>query len=682
MAKSKRKNTIEQESEILKDILESTTIKDKVLEKVKVNIKCKSENQKKLVKSIQEKDITICSGPAGTGKTIISCAEALSILKRDPKIKKIVLVKSITTLKEEEMGFLKGPQPYYEKVLTPNGWKTMEEIKIGDLVIGQNGKPTKVINVYEKGEKEVYRLTMDDNRYTDCCLDHIWRIKTSKLDFFDVTTDFIIKNIKNENFFLPSINPVEYNSEKLPIHPYLLGVLIGDGCLTASHVRFCGIDNEIVEKIRNIAKEYDLEVNSNNITHTLTTKRIGTQKGSKEIKVTNLKTGEEFIGFLKDVKDKFKMKDSTIHGRCNKGIILNDLKFEFTGKISKSNNKLKEILIDIGIMGLRSYEKYIPKIFKTSSIEERIELLRGLLDTDGSIKKNGEICYTTSSEVLAEDIKEIVLSLGGSARIYNHPPQKKEQKTKNGVIIQRKLIKTVYIKFLNDEFNPFFLKRKSERFKPLKPTFLKIKSVEKLNFMEKMKCISVDNENSLYITKDFIVTHNTISDKLEPVMYSFSGNFEKILGDELFNIMKSEGFIEERPIAYVRGVTIDSSIVIIDECQNISIENLRTLLTRIGENSKYVLLGDEKQIDLKDKNKSSLKIAMEKFEDKEGFGVVKLGSEDVVRHRLINTIEQVFDEIVEEIANSSNANNKKKKEVVNQISSPTLLLEDKKDSTQ
>lgn len=282
MAKSKRKNTIEQESEILKDILESTTIKDKVLEKVKVNIKCKSENQKKLVKSIQEKDITICSGPAGTGKTIISCAEALSILKRDPKIKKIVLVKSVTTLKEEELGFIKG----------------------------------------------------------------------------------------------------------------------------------------------------------------------------------------------------------------------------------------------------------------------------------------------------------------------------------------------------------------------------------------------------------------TISDKLEPVMYSFSGNFEKILGDELFNIMKSEGFIEERPIAYVRGVTIDSSIVIIDECQNISIENLRTLLTRIGENSKYVLLGDEKQIDLKDKNKSSLKIAMEKFEDKEGFGVVKLGSEDVVRHRLINTIEQVFDEIVEEIANSSNANNKKKKDVVNQISSPTLLLEDKKDSTQ
>jgi len=175
----------------------------------------------------------------------------------------------------------------------------------------------------------------------------------------------------------------------------------------------------------------------------------------------------------------------------------------------------------------------------------------------------------------------------------------------------------------------------------------------------------------------------TLQEKLEPVMYSFSGNFEKLLGNELFQMMKFEGFIEERPIAYVRGITIDNSIVIIDEIQNISVDNLRTLLTRIGESSKYVLLGDEKQIDLKDKSKSSLKIAMDKFEKVEDFGIVRLGSEDVVRHRLINIIEQVFDEINEEQSLPiRGAKIKPEKTIngVNHVSSPGLLLEEKKDS--
>ncbi len=175
----------------------------------------------------------------------------------------------------------------------------------------------------------------------------------------------------------------------------------------------------------------------------------------------------------------------------------------------------------------------------------------------------------------------------------------------------------------------------------------------------------------------------TLQEKLEPVMYSFSGNFEKLLGNELFQIMKIEGLIEERPIAYVRGITIDNSIVIIDEIQNISVDNLRTLLTRIGESSKYVLLGDEKQIDLKDKTKSSLKIAMDKFEKVEDFGIVRLGSEDVVRHRLINIIEQVFDEINEEQSLSlKNPKVKIEKTIngTNHVSLPGLLLEEKKDS--
>lgn len=137
----------------------------------------------------------------------------------------------------------------------------------------------------------------------------------------------------------------------------------------------------------------------------------------------------------------------------------------------------------------------------------------------------------------------------------------------------------------------------------------------------------------------------SLAEKMEPVMYSFTGNFEELVGIEKYQALKAERIIEERPIAYVRGVTIKNAVVIIDECQNISIDNMRTLMTRIGEDSKYILLGDERQIDLKDKKKSSLKIVMEKFEKHPEFGIVRLGKEDVVRHKLINLIEDVFCEI-------------------------------------
>lgn len=136
--------------------------------------------------------------------------------------------------------------------------------------------------------------------------------------------------------------------------------------------------------------------------------------------------------------------------------------------------------------------------------------------------------------------------------------------------------------------------------------------------------------------------------KMEPVMYSFTGNFKKLIGKDLFEKMKNAELIEELPIAYLRGLTIDDSIVIIDETQNISLDNMRTIMTRIGENSKYIILGDVKQIDLKNKKNSSLSRIMDKFEKHSDFGVVRLGKEDIVRHKLIAVIDEVFDSIDKE----------------------------------
>ena len=114
--------------------------------------------------------------------------------------------------------------------------------------------------------------------------------------------------------------------------------------------------------------------------------------------------------------------------------------------------------------------------------------------------------------------------------------------------------------------------------------------------------------------------------------------------------MRGEGMIEVIPIAFARGRTLDNSFIIIDEAQNIDVDNMKSLMTRIGENSKMIILGDIKQKDIKNKRMSSLEIIIESFKDIDDFGTVKLYSDtDVVRNPIIKTIEDKFDEIEEEM---------------------------------
>ena len=106
------------------------------------------------------------------------------------------------------------------------------------------------------------------------------------------------------------------------------------------------------------------------------------------------------------------------------------------------------------------------------------------------------------------------------------------------------------------------------------------------------------------------------------------------------------GVIEIVPIAFARGRSIDNSIILIDEAQNISLDNIRTLMTRIGDNSKMVIMGDVKQKDIRNKKDSSLEIVLEKFKGIEGFGCVELRNpDDVVRNPIIKTIESVFEDL-------------------------------------
>jgi phosphate starvation-inducible PhoH-like protein len=152
----------------------------------------------------------------------------------------------------------------------------------------------------------------------------------------------------------------------------------------------------------------------------------------------------------------------------------------------------------------------------------------------------------------------------------------------------------------------------------------------------------------------------TLSEKMEPFIYSFVKNFEKIAGEGLTKILTETNTIETLPIAYMRGINIDNAIVIIDESQNITIENIRTILTRLGENSKMIFLGDIKQIDIKNKQESALPFLVKHFKNIEGVTVVEFNNDDIIRHPLIKKIEHIFNQVEEEnkIVFKKTSNNK------------------------
>jgi len=134
-----------------------------------------------------------------------------------------------------------------------------------------------------------------------------------------------------------------------------------------------------------------------------------------------------------------------------------------------------------------------------------------------------------------------------------------------------------------------------------------------------------------------------LREKMEPFMFSFVHNFEKLVGQAITSRLRELKTIEEMPIAYMRGINLDRSIIIVDEAQNISQENMRTIMTRLGRDSKMIFLGDERQQDSKGGN--GLTFLMDHFQDIDEIGCVQFNKSDVVRNPLIAKIERVFDSL-------------------------------------
>lgn len=372
-------------------------------------------------------------------------------------------------------------QPYDAKVLTPFGFTEMGSLKVGSLVLNPTGQIQHVLQVFEHGEQDVYRFKFIDGAEVESGLDHLWlakktcstlKIKNESINDNDsqfrgviMTTrqivDFIKrkkedcenKTIANKNILVPLCNPVTFTvgqSSNIPIHPYVLGCIIGDGCISsANSVMFTSADKEIVDRI------------------------------------------ESFGYQLSKQSEKYAYRFS------NKSNIVKDLQ-------------------SLKLMGKLSYDKHIPKRYKTTSVEYRIELVRGLMDTDGYVDDRGHMSYTTVSKQLAEDVQFIIRSLGGKATITTKTPEY----THSGEKRKGALAYTVYI---NTKINQDLvsLTRKKNRTRPyfnggvseLSNRIIDVEYVGK----KQCRCITVTNPNGLYITNDFVVTHNTAVMLMSPL---------------------------------------------------------------------------------------------------------------------------------------------------------------------
>lgn len=395
----------------------------------------------------------------------------------------------------DDMGLGKG-LTINTLIYTPTGKIKIGHLNVGDKVIGSDGKSHNVTGVFPQGLKQTYKITFNDGFSIECDEDHLWLVysstnsynstnerkikplvlstkqlidETNEIEIFGIghnkdkkyklKTYYKVHNQDNK-WLIPIIKPIEfeYNDSELPLDPYFLGLVLGDGHIKNKSIVFTGSEDDFIE----LYTPYGI------------------------------------------IPKKYKNK-TVLNGTIN----------------------VDDKLIQLKLNNTRSHTKFIPEMYKYSSIDNRLSILQGLMDTDGHCivsKKNNNFQgteYTTISKQLADDVCEIVQTLGGIARISSRRSFYK----KNGIRIECKISYRVNIK-LPDNMCPFRLKRKVNNYNP--PTKYKvaryISNVEKLNQQETV-CISVDSPDKLYVAEHCIVTHNTTS----ATIASIESNSKKIL---------------------------------------------------------------------------------------------------------------------------------------------------------
>lgn len=338
---------------------------------------------------------------------------------------------------------------------TPSGWTTMASIKVGDWVFDDQGVPTKVVFATDTMENHAcYRVCFSDGTSIVADADHVWTVNKRTQYGIGEVQDITTKQMANSDLELNGARvysikidkPLKLQSLDLPIHPYLLGAWLGDGSSATSTIT-CGPDDaeEMIELLK---------------------------VGGHPVKLVQNKNRSPSIRFS-----------------LGSG-----------GSWIRRRLSLSGVLKSIGLYK----NKFIPVEYLRSSIEQRRDLLCGLMDTDGYVSINGRCEFTTTSSVLAYQVKELLRSLGVKTSIIV-----------GNAVLNGRLIGLKYRLHFTPDFPVFKMQRKLVRQvnkgETARSRYVRIVDVYPVESVP-VKCIQVDSSSHLYLAGDgMIPTHNTNS---------------------------------------------------------------------------------------------------------------------------------------------------------------------------
>lgn len=346
---------------------------------------------------------------------------------------------------------------------TPNGFKRVGEIKVGDYLYDREGKPTKVTAVFPQGEKEVWEITFKDGRKAKCCEEHLWsyyykgktknkhEVKVATKTLKEIMQKPLQNNDKSWRYAVPVNSPIEKEAKNYYIPPYVLGLFLGDGSFRVNNTNktffYSALDEELPRKI---AKIMGWEYSKNSVNNC----SWSFKKDQKNI----------------HVEDIFKEHPNLI--------------------------------------GVYSKDKYIPEEYMNGSIEQRIDLICGLLDTDGTVTTCGSISFCSTSKKLCKQVVELCRSLGMSPTLSS---DKRVYKYTSGYCGTVTLNCPIYLQTQIISYSPKVKLLRKALTKKKKIGYNKnpIINIQNLHYKTPMTCFIVDNPEHLFLMNDYIVTHNS-----------------------------------------------------------------------------------------------------------------------------------------------------------------------------